>query len=104
MKRITIKFALVLAMLSFISIESKAMSVYTEPFSIGPGQVVTLKFFVAEAPADIETFDFNFNLPEGVHAVGVDLSDQTSAQTVTFTLNSAAAGFTTSNSSMALQW
>ncbi len=60
------------ALLSLFGVSTaNSMEVYTEPFTIGPGQVVTVKFYVKNATEGIQGLDVNFNLPKSVTLVGV---------------------------------
>lgn len=62
-----------LMLLAFVGINTaSAIEVSTSQFTIGPGQIVTVKVFVKNALDDMSTVNVSFDLPEGVNVVGVD--------------------------------
>ena len=67
--------SVLVAMFIIASGNAFAAKLTVNPFSIGPGQVQTIKFYLSEFEcdaADMIGFDIVFNLPKGVYPVGVE--------------------------------
>lgn len=76
MKKNFLKLSLIIAFAIFGISKGHALEVSVSDFSIGPGQVQTVKIIIKNAPTDdpITTGNFDFDLPEDVNVVGVDPS------------------------------
>lgn len=84
------KFALA-AVLAFTFVgNASADEISCDPINIGPGQVVTLNFYVTVSADDRNAVQFSFDFPAGVQVVGVDYtSTAKKGENVPFELNSA---------------
>lgn len=76
MKKNFLKLSLIIAFAIFGISKGHAFEVSVSDFSIGPGQVQTVKIIIKNAPTDdpITSGNFDFDLPEDVNVVGVDPS------------------------------
>lgn len=78
MKKITIKSILVALFTCVfagnVNAAAEDIKLWADGFSIGPGQVVTVKIYGANLPTDVKATDIAFNLPAGVHVVGATAS------------------------------
>ena len=81
------KFALT-AVLGIFAVQVSADEITCDPINIGPGQVVTLKFYITNTADDRNSCQFAFDFPAGVQVVGVDYtSTAKKGENVPFILN-----------------
>ena len=84
MKKFYASFGLIALFALFSSTKAYSLNFTVEPFDIGPGKVVTVKFMVSNADPKIDVIELHFNLPSGVYAKGVNPSS-TAKQDLEFT-------------------
>lgn len=84
MKRFYASFGLIALFAFFSSTKAYSLNFTVEPFDIGPGKVVTVKFMVSNADPTIDVIELHFNLPSGVYAKGAN-PGSTAKQSLEFT-------------------
>ena len=82
MKKIYAFFGFIALFALLGSTKAYSMNFTVDPFEIGPGKVVTVRFMVSNSDPKTDVIELHFNLPEGVHVKGVDPTS-TTKQTIT---------------------